>query len=173
MKFEPRRFGSSAQRGMTLVVCLIFLLLMTLIGVSSMQNATLQERMAGSVKLRNESFQMAEAALRVGENLVAASDYPLAVCVNDALCQPPSDAGRVEVEGTGDAGFTWTKTTPADGVGVGLYTIQNIGISKDPAVINSGGVVMQSGVSYVLYRITGVGIRGSSRTVLESIYAKQ
>ena len=36
-----------AQRGMALLVSLVFLLLLTLIGLSSMQNATLQEKMAG------------------------------------------------------------------------------------------------------------------------------
>ena len=42
---------SHAQRGMALLVSLVFLLLLTLIGLSSMQNATLQEKMAGSVEL--------------------------------------------------------------------------------------------------------------------------
>ena len=45
------------QRGMALLVSLVFLLLLTLIGLSSMQSATLQEKMAGSVALRNQSFQ--------------------------------------------------------------------------------------------------------------------
>ena len=53
------------QRGMALLVSLVFLLLLTLIGLSSMQNATLQEKMAGSVSLRNQSFQGAEAASAV------------------------------------------------------------------------------------------------------------
>ncbi len=34
----------SCQRGMALLVSLVFLLLLTLIGISSMQNATLQEK---------------------------------------------------------------------------------------------------------------------------------
>ena len=55
------------QRGMVLLVSLVFLLLLTLIGLSSMQSANLQEKMAGSVSLRNQSFQAAEAALRVSE----------------------------------------------------------------------------------------------------------
>ena len=59
-----------AQRGMALLVSLVFLLLLTLIGLSSMQNATLQEKMAASVTLRNQSFQGAESALRVGESAV-------------------------------------------------------------------------------------------------------
>lgn len=36
-----------SQRGMALLVSLVFLLVLTLIGLSSMQNATLQEKMAG------------------------------------------------------------------------------------------------------------------------------
>ena len=49
--------SARSQRGMALLVSLVFLLLLTLIGISSMQNATLQEKMAGSVSLRNQSFQ--------------------------------------------------------------------------------------------------------------------
>lgn len=40
---------------MVLLVSLVFLLLLTLLGISSMQNATLQEKMAGSVTIRNQS----------------------------------------------------------------------------------------------------------------------
>ena len=69
-----------AQRGMVLLVSLVFLLLLTLIGLSSMQSANLQEKMAGSVSLRNQSFQAAEAALRVGESAVQLDSYSLAVC---------------------------------------------------------------------------------------------
>jgi hypothetical protein len=46
----------TGQSGMALIVSLVFLLLLTLLGISSMQNANLQEKMAGSVSLRNVSF---------------------------------------------------------------------------------------------------------------------
>jgi type IV pilus assembly protein PilX len=49
------------QRGMVLLVSLVFLLLLTLVGLSSMQSANLQEKMAGSVSLRNQSFQTKSA----------------------------------------------------------------------------------------------------------------
>ena len=55
------------QGGAALIVSLIFLLLMTLIGVTSMQSTTLQERMAGNTRDRNLALQAAEAALRQGE----------------------------------------------------------------------------------------------------------
>ncbi len=65
---------------MVLLVSLVFLLLLTLMGLSSMQSANLQEKMAGSVSLRNQSFQTAEAALRIGESAVQLDSYSLAVC---------------------------------------------------------------------------------------------
>lgn len=61
------------QHGTALVVALVFLLLMTLIGVTAMQTTTLQERMAGNERDRNLAFQAAEAALRAGEEWVATS----------------------------------------------------------------------------------------------------
>ena len=63
------------QRGMALLVSLVFLLLLTLIGLSSLQNATLQEKMAASLALHNRAFQAAEAALRVGESAVQQDDF--------------------------------------------------------------------------------------------------
>lgn len=57
----------TSQGGAALIISLIFLLLMTLIGVTSMQTTTLQERMAGNSRDRNLALQAAEAGLRQGE----------------------------------------------------------------------------------------------------------
>ena len=83
-----------SQRGMALLVSLVFLLLLTLIGLSSMQSATLQEKMATSVSLRNQSFQLAEAALRMGENAVQLSTYTLAVCSGPSSVRRPQSPPR-------------------------------------------------------------------------------
>jgi len=153
---------------MTLVVSLVFLLLLTLIGISSMQNATLQEKMAGSVRFRNESFQTAEAALRLGENRVAAKAYDMAICADEVRCAPPADAGAVVAAGSvASSGVTWVAA------GNGFYAIQKIGISKDPAILAGSSPVTENGTPYVMYRITGVGLQGTTRTVLESMYAKK
>ncbi|WP_296217643.1 pilus assembly PilX family protein [Pseudomonas sp. UBA2684] len=58
------------QKGAVLAICLIMLLILTVIGVASMSNSTLQERMAGGARDYNMAFQAAEAALRVGEDYV-------------------------------------------------------------------------------------------------------
>lgn len=62
-----RSFGYRRQQGMVLAIGLIFLVLLTLIGVSSIQTTTLDEKMAGNARDRNLAFQVAEATLRTGE----------------------------------------------------------------------------------------------------------
>ena len=66
----------SAHRGATLIVCLIFMLIMTVIGASALQSTTLQERMAGNARDTHAAFQAAEAALRSAERLLAAASLP-------------------------------------------------------------------------------------------------
>ena len=55
------------QRGAVLVVSLVFLVILTLVGVSAMQNTMLEEKMSGNVKDRNLAFQNAESAVREAE----------------------------------------------------------------------------------------------------------
>ena len=60
------------QRGAVLIVALIMLLLLTVIGLSSMRGTSLQENMAGNMRDSNLSLQASEAALRKGEEEVTA-----------------------------------------------------------------------------------------------------
>lgn len=149
------------QQGMALLVSLVFLLLLTLIGISSMQNATLQEKMAGSVSLRNQSFQLAEATLRMGESAVQLASYTLAVCGSTAQCAPPAESATVTAAGLNStSGVTWIAA------GGGFYGVQNIGTTVT-------AVNVPSNTSATLYRVTAVGIVGNNiRSVVESIYAK-
>lgn len=156
----PLRNAPSHQRGMVLLVSLVFLLLLTMLGISSMQNASLQEKMAGSVSLRNQTFQTAEAALRVGESQINAT-FQMAQCANATACLPPTDSTTMTGAGVGAGGaVTWVAG------GGGFYAIQNLGTTTSPVQRppNCSG-------SATLYRVTAVAIQGPSRTVLESIYA--
>ncbi|QHA84525.1 pilus assembly protein PilX [Pseudomonas mediterranea] len=157
---RSRSFGQR-QRGMALLVSLVFLLLLTLIGLSSMQSATLQEKMTGSVMLRNQSFQMAEAALRMGENAVQVETYTLAVCTTATQCAPPAESATLTGAGrNSSSGVTWVAAAG------GFYGVQNIGTTL--AAVN-----VPNGTSATLYRITAVAVVGNNqRSVVESIYAK-
>lgn len=146
------RMAAKSEHGMALLVSLVFLLLLTLIGISSMQNATLQEKMAGSVTLRNQSFQLAESALRAGEDDVQKRPASLSIC--PAPCPPPADSLSVVAAGKSNSGVTWIAA------GSGFYAVQYF-MPPDPSSTDPS-----------LYRVTAVGLAGNSRSVLESIYAR-
>ncbi|MGQ7959166.1 pilus assembly PilX family protein [Pseudomonas sp. SP16.1] len=61
---------SNRQRGAILVIALFMLLLLTIIGLSSMRGTMLQENMAGNLRDSSLALQAAEAALRKGEEVV-------------------------------------------------------------------------------------------------------
>ena len=52
------------NRGAALFISLMFLIILTLIGLSAANVGIMQERMAGNVRETNEAFQSAEATLR-------------------------------------------------------------------------------------------------------------
>ena len=60
------------QRGMVLVLALVFLLLLTLLGITALNTTSLEEKMAGNVKDRNLAFQAAESALTLAESWINA-----------------------------------------------------------------------------------------------------
>lgn len=62
---QPAR--PAAQRGATLVVALIFLVVLTMLGLVAARDNILQERMAGNTRSRDLALQAAEAALRDAE----------------------------------------------------------------------------------------------------------
>jgi len=59
--------ANNKQSGAALVVSLLILLVMTLIGVSSMQTSTMEEKMASNTREHQQAFEAAEAALRAAE----------------------------------------------------------------------------------------------------------
>jgi Tfp pilus assembly protein PilX len=56
-----------SNRGAALIIGLVMLLVLTLLGLASMQSTSLQERMASNFDQRHQAFQLAETALRFAE----------------------------------------------------------------------------------------------------------
>jgi len=152
------------QGGVALFVSLIFLLLLTIIGVSAMKSATLQEKMAGNTRFKTISFEYAEAGLREGEGFIAALNNSAAIgaCAtcNGNNCRTP-DFDNASVGGGNSACGIWQDASD----GNSLFQIQKIGTSS--AAIN-----VALGESVTLYRITSVATIGNTTTAVESIYAK-
>ncbi|SUD33456.1 type IV pilus assembly protein PilX [Pseudomonas fluorescens] len=145
---------------MVLLISLVLLLLLTLIGLSSMQAATSQEQLAGSLRHRNQSFQAAEGGLRRGESAVQVQGFGLPRCQSLTTCAPPNEAYVIRQPGVDPvSAIAWV------GMKEGVYGIQNLG----PGI---GLAHLPPETPATLYRVTAVGLSGQSRTVLESIYAR-
>lgn len=148
------------QGGMVLLIGLMFLLVLSLIGLSSLQDATAQQKVAGSLWHRNQSFQSAESGLRLGEAGVRRAFATLPLCQSIIACAPPAEAFSVMNAGMNPvSGVAWAALKG------GLFGTQFLG----PAL---GLVHLPPQTPAALYRITAVGLSGQSRTVLESLYAR-
>jgi type IV pilus assembly protein PilX len=161
------------QKGIVLVVSLIFLLLMTIIGISGMKNTVLEEKMAGNFKDRNMAFQSAESALRAGElYLFNTTTLPLFDGTTAGLYQPSS------------SGLSrWNTVTWTDASQVRSYVDSLTGITDSPdyiieelPVVSTPGGSLEAGTAqeYRFYRITGQAVGGtnSSTVLLQSTYKR-
>lgn len=60
----------SSQRGAVLIVAMIFVLIMTIVGLAAIRGSGMQEMMAGNMRHLQLNFQASEAGLRAGESRV-------------------------------------------------------------------------------------------------------
>lgn len=65
---KPASMRRRSQSGITLIMAMIFLLMLSLLGVWSVTNNSLQERMAGNTRNRDLALQAAESALKYAES---------------------------------------------------------------------------------------------------------
>lgn len=162
----------SRQRGIVLVTGLIFLVILTLLGVTAMQTTILEERMAGNLRDENLAFQAAEAALREGELFLEQITLPVFNGTNGLYHHASYPAPDP---------ITWTGwATSARTINI---TIQ--GVASQPRYIieqlvnipqASGGSTQQSAQSLTstMFRITARGVGGSETAVvfLQSTYRR-
>jgi len=165
----------AGQRGTVLVVALVFLVIMTLLGVGSMQSSVLEERMAGNMRDDRVSFEAAESALRMGEEQLRDPGTPLAFDGTDGLYHHAdgnapdpldfSDAeSRAYEAGSGTSGLE------------GLASQPRYFMEKLPPVTPPGNSI-EAGTPVTgksLYRIVARGKGGSedSETVLQSTFLR-
>lgn len=81
----------SDQGGSALIISLVFLLLLSAVGIASIQNSTLEERMAGNAADKSDAFQMAEATLRYAEMQLATNATPFVNTTDSTLTIPTTD----------------------------------------------------------------------------------
>jgi type IV pilus assembly protein PilX len=121
----------SRQKGATLFTALIFLIMLSLLGVSAAQMSVLEERMSGNTRNRDLAFQAAEAALEhvehnlsIGDNIRSLIPAP-ANSTSGTIAGPglrainvclPNSADYWNGSGVADCGgttqqYAWSSTT--------------------------------------------------------------
>lgn len=90
MKAHHQYKNISRQQGMAMIISMLILLVLTLVGVSSMNNTILEEKMSGNVRDYNIAFQAAESALAEGEDTIGSAALP-AFTGTDGLYPATSD----------------------------------------------------------------------------------
>jgi Tfp pilus assembly protein PilX len=85
------------ERGVSLLIVLVLLLVMTLLGLAILRGTMMEERMTANMYERSLAFQSAESALRAGEAIASATPVaPASGCNAAGVCAPPNptDADR-------------------------------------------------------------------------------
>lgn len=103
-----------AQSGVSLLVVLVLLLIMTLLGLAILRGTMMEERMTANMYERSLSFQAAESALREGEVVAATTPPPPnAGCNAQGVCSSPDPTQK---DRWLDAAFTgWKSATAISG----------------------------------------------------------
>jgi len=180
------------QAGMSLFPALMFLLVLSVLGVSALNSTLMQEKMVANTKDANLAFQAAEAGLRDGEadiarNITTNTAFTSA-CVA-GLCTPPStwptptSADISKVIDWSNAGLTRTygsqTAAPAlpDVAAQPQYVIERLTPPPGLPVGPGGSVGLGCGAGCVhsggyAYRLTvlATGARPETRVVLQSTY---
>ncbi len=162
------RFKS--QRGVSLTIVLILLLIMTLLGLASMRGALMQERMAANQFDRGLGFQAAEASLRDAESRLepAPPTFPSTGCL-DGLCARP-------LAGDPDRwiGAPAWRTVAASGINPDRrYIVENMGRTIIPNPLTIGLIGDPTPPpEYQVFRITAESFgAGRARVLLQSNYS--
>jgi len=177
---KPRSEQSGRERGAVLVVSLFLLVVLTLLGVTSMQGTTMETRIAINREDRATAFMAAEAALREAEQVVQAqTSAPNPV---DATCAANCD---VWAPGAlfGDYDDYLDSTIWADGripqaiaplVGVAAaptYVVEFARFVPDNLNIGGGGQI--SGRYFYQVTARGEGETATAHAVLQSGLSKR
>ena len=177
---SPRR-----QQGVSLLVVLILLLVMSVLGIAVLRSSAMQERMSANMVDRNEAVQAAETGLIVAQNTVIKGTFNAMwngsetyTALRDAAgkscalgyCDRSNPSNAATWETAPSTPAAWT--TMANGARYG-YTVEYLGLAKGESAEVQGVCNTSSAPIYLcarpMFRVTSYGRgRGVAQVVLLS-----
>lgn len=177
----------NSQRGAALIVSMLVLVVLTLLSISAMNSAAMQERMSGHLRDSQLAFESADAALRDTEQWLDAQTVIASPCDGVAagcdLFTPNAMHALDGVDGRpwwAEGNDDWWQQHGHDFIASGQdlggnaadprTVIEELERVPDSLVV---GVAPQG--SRVYYRVTARGVGGSpwAQTVVQSTFVKQ
>lgn len=151
------RHGSPAQQGVALVLALVFLLLLTLIGITALGTSSIEEKMASNVKDKNLAFQAAESAVLLAENWLVAQ-----------LVEPPFSSNSGGLYKVSSAATPVWESVDWSGSNVVAYPNAPYGAALDALAGGAGGSLgkIQTQPKYLVEELVKV----SDSIIMDSPY---
>ncbi len=191
-KMNTKQFRKNlrCQQGVVLAAVLMIVLVVTILGVTAINTASLEGKLAHNFSERTHAFQAAEMALRAGEKIlegltaepIACSTHPCS-CPDIASCNV-WNRNALQAESlthTGSVQSWWefqddswwndmgATTIPAGSGSTAMYIIEERSFLQN----NTQANVIGSGLNY--YTVTALGIRKGTgaQVVLQSHFMKR
>lgn len=183
MQSASGRTGPAAarQQGAVLVFCLLFLTILTLMAVTGMETAVVEERMAGNVQDYNQAFQAAEAALVQAERWLATRTVLPAASATGASSVWSLDAPDATANARGwwqERAAAWWGTNGVAVAGLDVVNSQPRYVIEEFFTSTSGqSLTIGTGEQVstrVVHRITarGTGASDNAEVLLQSTYVR-
>lgn len=174
------------QRGVSLLVVLILLLVMSVLGIAVLRSSAMQERMSANMVDRNQAVQAAETGLLVAQRTVINGTFnPMwngsqtytslrtasgMTCAGNGYCDRSDPANAATWQTPPSEPAAWT--TMANGARYG-FTVEYLGLAKGESSEVRGVCNTSSAPRYLCerpaFRVTSYGRgRGVAQVVLQS-----
>lgn len=171
----------NCQRGMALIVGLIFIVVLTLLGLAAVRTVVLEERMAGTMRDRSLALQAAEMTLRYAEQFISAPTLVDGVTGFDNTCASGLCYWGVGVTGPDLAvNAAWNSTYGANAQQYAAVTVPSYTPSDLPAGVPNPTYLIEGfartppgwGGTEYYYRITvrAQGAKTGTVVWLEEVY---
>ena len=170
---------NNKQTGSALIVALSILLVLTILGISSLRTSSLEERMAGNTRDAQLAFAAAEAALREAEEFIIASPLDDAAAytaaglngLHSSRAIINADAWTIETNwgNAAQVGYSNQVAIPPSYMIQKLESQSELGNSADLGRANAYGTTEEPPK---FYQITarGTGISPNSRAMLQAYF---
>ncbi|MEW6119420.1 MAG: PilX N-terminal domain-containing pilus assembly protein [Pseudomonadota bacterium] len=153
------------QRGVTLIISLIFLAILMLLGVTVAQTSMMEERMAGNTRDRDLAFQAAEAALEDAGAVLASLRDPSTGEITTAFDGSTPGYIAYDPASEGDAeywsGYGWTSASQET-----AFTLDEgdgYKVAEQPRYVIEK---LPDAASTQRFRVTARGVGSSANTVV-------